>query len=229
MKIQISLLVLLLSSGSLFAKDITTKSSEAEQVGYSFGYLMGKSNADSLQGIDLDAFSAGLKAAAAGKQATLSEEEMARVLTQFKRQAEAKELITLKKQADENARIGQAFLAENAKKPGIKTTKSGLQYQILQEGKGKSPNANSNVRVHYEGRLIDGTVFDSSIARNQPVVFCTTQVITGWTEGLQLMKEGAKYRFFIPAELAYGQIGSGDVIEPNSTLIFDVELLEIIK
>ncbi|NKS44079.1 FKBP-type peptidyl-prolyl cis-trans isomerase [Acinetobacter lwoffii] len=229
MKIQISLMVLLLSSGSLFAKDVTNKSPEAEQVGYSFGYLMGKSNADSLQGIDLDAFSVGLKAAAAGKQATLSEEDMARVLTQFKRQAEAKELITLKKQADENAKIGQAFLAENAKKPGIKTTKSGLQYQILQEGKGKSPSANSNVRVHYEGRLIDGTVFDSSIARNQPVVFRTTQVITGWTEGLQLMKEGAKYRFFIPAELAYGQIGSGDVIEPNSTLIFDVELLEIIK
>ncbi|ENX25424.1 FKBP-type peptidyl-prolyl cis-trans isomerase [Acinetobacter sp. CIP 102136] len=229
MKIQTSLMVLLLISGSLFAKEVTNKSPEAEQVGYSFGYLMGKSNADSLQGIDLDAFSVGLKAAAAGKQATLSEEDMARVLTQFKRQAEAKELITLKKQADENAKIGQAFLAENAKKPGIKTTKSGLQYQILQEGKGKSPSANSNVRVHYEGRLIDGTVFDSSIARNQPVVFRTTQVITGWTEGLQLMKEGAKYRFFIPAELAYGQIGSGDVIEPNSTLIFDVELLEIIK
>ncbi|ODN54853.1 peptidylprolyl isomerase [Acinetobacter sp. 51m] len=229
MKIQTSLMVLLLSSGSLFAKEVTNKSPEAEQVGYSFGYLMGKSNADSLQGIDLDAFSVGLKAAAAGKQATLSEEDMARVLTQFKRQAEAKELITLKKHADENAKIGQAFLAENAKKPGIKTTKSGLQYQILQEGKGKSPSANSNVRVHYEGRLIDGTVFDSSIARNQPVVFRTTQVITGWTEGLQLMKEGAKYRFFIPAELAYGQIGSGDVIEPNSTLIFDVELLEIIK
>ena len=229
MKIQTSLMVLLLSSGSLFAKEVTNKSPEAEQVGYSFGYLMGKSNADSLQGIDLDAFSVGLKAAAAGKQATLSEEDMARVLTQFKRQAEAKELITLKKQADENAKIGQAFLAENAKKPGIKTTKSGLQYQILQEGKGKSPSANTNVRVHYEGRLIDGTVFDSSIARNQPVVFRTTQVITGWTEGLQLMKEGAKYRFFIPAELAYGQIGSGDVIEPNSTLIFDVELLEITK
>lgn len=229
MKIQISLMVLLLSSGSLFAKEVTNKSPEAEQVGYSFGYLMGKSNADSLQGIDLDAFSTGLKAAAAGKQATLSEEDMARVLTQFKRQAEAKELITLKKQAEENAKIGHAFLAENAKKPGIKTTKSGLQYQILQEGKGKSPSANSNVRVHYEGRLIDGTVFDSSIARNQPVVFRTTQVITGWTEGLQLMKEGAKYRFFIPAELAYGQIGSGDVIEPNSTLIFDVELLEITK
>lgn len=229
MKIQISLMVLLLSSGNLLAKDVTNKSPEAEQVGYSFGYLMGKSNADSLQGIDLDAFSAGLKAAAAGKQSTLTEEDMAGVLTQFKRQSEAKELIELKQKAEENAKIGQAFLTENAKKAGIKTTKSSLQYQILQEGKGKSPKADSNVRVHYEGRLIDGTVFDSSIARNQPVVFRTTQVITGWTEGLQLMKEGAKYRFFIPAELAYGQIGSGDVIEPNSTLIFDVELLEIMK
>ena len=229
MKIQISLMVLLLSSGNLLAKDVTNKSPEAEQVGYSFGYLMGKSNADSLRGIDLDAFSAGLKAAAAGKQSTLTEEDMARVLTQFKRQSEAKELIELKQKAEENAKIGQAFLTENAKKAGIKTTKSGLQYQILQQGKGKSPKADSNVRVHYEGRLIDGTVFDSSIARNQPVVFRTTQVITGWTEGLQLMKEGAKYRFFIPAELAYGQIGSGDVIEPNSTLIFDVELLEIMK
>lgn len=229
MKIQISLMILLLTSSSLFAKDVTNKSPEAEQVGYSFGYLMGKSNADSLQGIDLDAFSSGLKAAAAGKEANLSEADMARVLTQFKRQNDAKELISLKQQADENSKIGQDFLAENAKKAGIKTTKSGLQYQILQEGKGKSPKADSNVRVHYEGHLIDGTVFDSSIARNQPVAFRTTQVIAGWTEGLQLMKEGAKYRFFIPAELAYGQIGSGDVIEPNSTLIFDVELLEIIK
>lgn len=148
---------------------------------------------------------------------------------QYKRQADARELIELKKTAEENAKIGREFLAENAKKSEIKTTKSGLQYQILQDGKGKSPNANSNVKVHYEGRLIDGTVFDSSIARNQPVVFKTSQVIMGWTEGLQLMKPGAKYRFFIPAELAYGQIGSGDVIEPNSTLIFDIELIEVMK
>ena len=115
MKIQISLMVLLLSSGNLLAKDVTNKSPEAEQVGYSFGYLMGKSNADSLQGIDLDAFSAGLKAAAAGKQSTLTEEDMARVLTQFKRQSEAKELIELKQKAEENTKIGQDFLTENAK------------------------------------------------------------------------------------------------------------------
>ncbi|MGI1795720.1 FKBP-type peptidyl-prolyl cis-trans isomerase [Acinetobacter variabilis] len=229
MKIQISLMVLLLSSGSLFAKEINNTSSEAEKIGYSFGYLMGRSNADTLKDLDLDAFSQGLKTAATGQQSSLSDEEMTQVLTQYKRQSDAKELIVLKQKAEENAKAGKAFLQENAKKPGIKTTKSGLQYLVLKEGKGKSPSANSNVRVHYEGRLIDGTVFDSSIARQQPVDFRTTQVITGWTEGLQLMKVGAKYRFFIPADLAYGQIGSGDIIEPNSTLIFDIELLEIIK
>ncbi|QQN88064.1 FKBP-type peptidyl-prolyl cis-trans isomerase [Acinetobacter variabilis] len=229
MKIQISLMVLLLSSGSLFAKEINNTSSEAEKIGYSFGYLMGRSNADTLKDLDLDAFSQGLNTAAAGQKSSLSDEEMTQVLTQYKRQSDAKELIVLKQKAEENAKAGKAFLQENAKKPGVKTTKSGLQYLVLKEGKGKSPSANSNVRVHYEGRLIDGTVFDSSIARQQPVDFRTTQVITGWTEGLQLMKVGAKYRFFIPADLAYGQIGSGDIIEPNSTLIFDIELLEIIK
>ncbi|MFW1754358.1 FKBP-type peptidyl-prolyl cis-trans isomerase [Acinetobacter wanghuae] len=229
MKIYIGVAALILSSQMVLAKDINKKSSQAEQVGYSFGYLMGRSNAESLQGMDLDAFSAGLKSATAGQKSALSDEEMAGILTQFKKQNEAKELIALKQKAEENAKIGQAFLAENAKKAGIKVTKSGLQYQVIQEGKGKSPKANSNVRVHYEGRLIDGTVFDSSIARSQPVDFRTSQVITGWTEGLQLMKEGAKYRFFIPAALAYGQIGSGDVIEPNSTLIFDVELIEVMK
>ena len=227
MKIATTFLCLSLAATASFAKDISTKSSEAEQVGYSFGYLMGRSNAESLQGIDLDAFTQGLKAAAAGQKSTLSDEEMARVLTQFKRQTEAKELQELKKIADENKQKGQAFLTENAKKVGVKTTKSGLQYQVLKEGSGKSPKASSTVQVHYEGRLIDDTVFDSSIARDQPAEFKANQVIQGWTEGLQLMKEGAKYRFFIPSELAYGQIGSGDVIEPNSTLIFDVELIKI--
>ena len=229
MKIQISLMVLLLSSDSLFAKEINNTSSEAEKIGYSFGYLMGRSNADTLKDLDLDAFSQGLKTAAAGQKSSLSDEEMTQVLTQYKRQSDAKELIVLKQKAEENAKAGKAFLQENAKKPGVKTTKSGLQYLVLKEGKGKSPSANSNVRVHYEGRLIDGTVFDSSIARQQPVDFRITQVITGWTEGLQLMKVGAKYRFFIPADLAYGQIGSGDIIEPNSTLISDIELLEMTK
>ena len=227
MKIQMTLLCLALCASSTFAKEINNKSSISEQVGYSFGYSFGRSNADAMKDMDLDAFVQGLKASSQGQTATLTDEEMTRVLTQFKRRAEAKQLIELKQKAEQNAKIGAAFLVDNAKKADVKVTKSGLQYQVLKEGQGKSPKVNSTVKVDYEGRLIDGTVFDSSIARNQPASFQVSQVIQGWTEGLQLMKEGAKYRFFIPANLAYGQIGSGDAIEPNSTLIFDVELIEI--
>lgn len=227
MKIQMTMLCLALCAGSASAKEINNKSSVSEQVGYSFGYLMGRSNADAMKDMDVDAFIDGLKAASQGKDSALTDEEMTRVLTQYKKQAEAKQLIELKQAAEANAKIGAAFLADNAKKDGVKVNKSGLQYLVLKEGKGKSPKANSTVKVDYEGRLLDGTVFDSSIARNQPASFQLSQVIQGWTEGLQLMKEGAKYRFFIPANLAYGQIGSGDAIAPNSTLIFDIELLEV--
>lgn len=123
---------------------------------------------------------------------------------------------------------GKAFLEENAKKPGVVTTKSGLQYQILAEGTGKSPKATDKVRCHYEGRLIDGSVFDSSYKRNAPADFGLNQVIAGWTEGVQLMKEGAKYRFFIPYLLGYGESGAGSSIPPYSTLVFDVELIKVL-
>ena len=228
MKIQILLASTLLFSATTFAKPITTSSSNSEQAGYSFGYLMGRTNAESMKDLNLEAFIQGLREAAQGKEASLTDEEMARVLTQYKKQAEAQQLIELRKQAEENSKIGTAFLAENAKKAGMQTTASGLQYQVLKAGTGKTPKVSSKVKVDYEGRLIDGTIFDSSIARQQPAEFQVNQVIQGWTEGLQLMKEGAKYRFFIPAHLAYGQIGSGDIIEPNSTLIFDVELLQVL-
>ena len=228
MKTPMTLLCLCMFTTTGFAKTVTNSSSLNEQVGYSFGYLMGRSNAESVKDLDLDAFILGLKTAAQGGKSALTDEEMARVLTQHKKQSDAKQLIELKKKADANAKIGAEFLAANAKKQGIQTTQSGLQYQILKQGTGQSPKANSIVKVNYEGRLIDGTVFDSSIARNQAAEFQVSQVIQGWTEGLQLMKEGAEYRFFIPAQLGYGQIGSGDVIEPNSTLIFDIELIEIL-
>ena len=228
MKTPMTLLCLCMFTTTGFAKTVTNSSSLNEQVGYSFGYLMGRSNAESVKDLDLDAFILGLKTAAQGGKSALTDEEMARVLTQHKKQSDAKQLIELKKKADANAKIGAEFLAANAKKQGVQTTQSGLQYQILKQGTGQSPKANSIVKVNYEGRLIDGTVFDSSIARNQAAEFQVSQVIQGWTEGLQLMKEGAQYRFFIPAQLGYGQIGSGDVIEPNSTLIFDVELIEIL-
>ena len=122
---------------------------------------------------------------------------------------------------------GEQFLADNAKKQGITVTASGLQYEVLTEGSGRQPKATDSVKCHYEGRLIDGTVFDSSYRRNAPATFGLNQVIAGWTEGVQLMKEGAKYRFYIPYNLAYGANGAGDSIPPYSALIFDVELITI--
>ncbi|WP_436662317.1 FKBP-type peptidyl-prolyl cis-trans isomerase [Acinetobacter sp. P1(2025)] len=215
-----------LLSTATFA-NITNKSTQQQQVGYSFGYLMGKSSADTLKNIDLNAFISGIQAAAKGQPSALTDEEMAKVLTEYKRQSDAKELKALQMKAADNLKKGTAFLAENAKKPEVKTTKSGLQYQVLKQGTGAKPKATSTVKVHYEGRLLDGTVFDSSIARQQPVSFPLSQVIQGWTEGLQLMNKGSQFRLFIPSSLAYGEIGSGDAIEPNSTLIFDIELLDI--
>jgi len=129
---------------------------------------------------------------------------------------------------EENRAAGKAFLAENAKKPNIVTTASGLQYEVLTPGTGTaSPSATDNVTVHYKGTTIDGKEFDSSYSRGEPATFPLNRVIAGWTEGVQLMKEGAKYRFFIPSELAYGEQGAGRAIGPNSALIFDVELIKI--
>lgn len=226
-KISILSSLLILNSGS-FAANISNKSTEKDQLGYSYGYVMGRTNADTLKDINLDAFIEGLKQGSTGQKSSLTDQEMAQALTKYKKQSESKQLIEFQKLAAENLKSGQQFLQENAKKAGIVTRPTGLQYQVIQQGQGKTPKATSKVKVHYEGRLINGTVFDSSIARNQAVEFQVSQVIPGWTEGLQLMKEGAKYRFFIPADLAYGEIGSGDAIEPNSTLIFDVELLKVL-
>ncbi len=123
---------------------------------------------------------------------------------------------------------GRVFLQNNAGKPGVITTKSGLQYEVLKEGNGKKPKATDKVRCHYEGTLINGEVFDSSYRRNEPAVFGLNQVIAGWTEGVQLMQEGAKYRFYIPYLLGYGESGAGGMIPPYATLIFDVELIEVL-
>lgn len=228
MKNTILMMSLLSVSTISIAAPITTKSNQQDQVGYSYGYIMGRSNADTLKDVNLNAFIQGIKEGSSGKKASLTDEDMAKALATYKQQNEAKQLQNFQNLADKNAKEGASFLSENAKKSGIVTRPSGLQYQILQQGNGKSPSARSMVQVHYEGRLIDGTIFDSSIARDQPAEFQVSQVIQGWTEGLQLMKTGAKYRFFIPAKLAYGEIGAGDTIGPNSTLIFDVELLKIL-
>ncbi len=131
------------------------------------------------------------------------------------------------KEYADNKQAGVDFLAENKKRPEVKTTDSGLQYEVLTEGTGASPKATDKVTVHYHGTLIDGTVFDSSVERGEPATFPLNGVITGWTEGLQLMKEGSKYRFFIPSNLGYGDRAAGPKIQPFSTLIFDVELINV--
>lgn len=209
------------------ATPITNKSPAKEQFSYSYGYLMGRNNTDALTDLNLDIFYQGLQEGAQSKTARLTDEEMAKAINDYKKTLEAKQLVEFQKTGQLNAQAGAAFLADNAKKSGVITTKSGLQYQVLKEGNGQKPKATSRVKVNYEGRLLDGTVFDSSIARNHPVEFQLSQVIAGWTEGLQTMKEGGKTRFFIPANLAYGEVGAGDTIGPNSTLIFDIELIKI--
>lgn len=208
--------------------NITDSSPEPKKVGYGFGYIIGKSNIESVKGLDVDAFVAGFKDGYEGVAPSLSEEQIKNVIVQFKQAQDAQEMQAFKAESAKNLKAGEVFLAENAKKDGVTTTKSGLQYLVLKAGNGKKPTANSEVNVHYEGRLIDGTVFDSSIDRGEPLTFPLNKVITGWTEGLQLMQEGAKYRLFIPATLAYGETGGGN-IPPSSTLIFDVELLQVIK
>lgn len=133
-----------------------------------------------------------------------------------------------KKAAAASQEQGETFLRMNKERPGVITLASGLQYQVLQEGTGRQPRQTDRVRCHYEGRLVDGTVFDSSIQRGEPAVFGVTQVIQGWVEALQLMKEGAKWRLFIPYQLAYGEQGAGDAIPPRAALVFDVELLKVL-
>lgn len=158
----------------------------------------------------------------------LEPEEAQQVLNEFFSQLQAKEQAAKAEASKAVKEAGEKFLAENAKKEGVVVTASGLQYQVITEGTGKQPSATDVVRCHYEGTLIDGTVFDSSYKRNEPADFGLNQVIAGWTEGVALMKEGAKYRFFIPYQLAYGERGAGQMIPPCAALIFDVELIKVL-
>jgi FKBP-type peptidyl-prolyl cis-trans isomerase FklB len=190
-------------------------------------YIIGRDMAANLkkQGIDIEAesFVKGLKEVIAGQPSSLSQQEVQQAMTALQQEMQQKQGA----KGTENQKAGEAFLAENKNKEGVKTLPSGLQYQVLQEGTGKSPSASDKVTTHYHGTLIDGTVFDSSYERGQPATFPVNGVIAGWTEALQLMKEGAKWRLFIPANLAYGSQGAGDSIGPNATLIFDVELISV--
>lgn len=176
--------------------------------------------------LNIDDFAQAIKDVISGSQLKVDNVEAQTLVQNFFQEQEAKQQAAA--EAGKAAKAeGEAFLAENGKKEGIVTLPSGLQYQVLKEGNGKKPSATDQVVCHYEGTLIDGTVFDSSYQRNQPATFGLNQVIPGWTEGVQLMQEGAKYRFFIPYKLAYGERGAGAQIPPFATLVFDVELIEV--
>jgi FKBP-type peptidyl-prolyl cis-trans isomerase len=177
--------------------------------------------------VDAKALTAGIADGFAGKPA-LTEEEMKAALMDLQKSAMAKAEEKQKAAAETNLKAGEAFLAANAKKEGVKTTASGLQYKVIKSGNGASPKPTDTVKVHYTGTLVDGTVFDSSVQRGMPATFPVKGVIPGWTEALQLMKVGDKWQLVIPAKLAYGEDGPGP-IGPNSTLIFEVELLGIEK
>jgi FKBP-type peptidyl-prolyl cis-trans isomerase FklB len=199
-----------------------------QRVSYSIGVDIGKNFKRSEIDIDPKALAAGMADAMAGKT-VLTEEEMKATLEKFQTDMMAKMQAKQQVSGDKNQKDGEAFLAANAKKDGVKVLPSGLQYKVIKSGTGKTPKATDTVKTHYHGTLIDGTVFDSSVERKEPVSFPVNGVIPGWTEALQLMKEGDKWQLFVPAKLAYGAQGAGPKIGPNSTLIFEVELLTVEK
>jgi FKBP-type peptidyl-prolyl cis-trans isomerase FkpA/FKBP-type peptidyl-prolyl cis-trans isomerase FklB len=194
--------------------------SAVSKISYALGYEVAHQTPPEL---DINSFITGVRDGHARNEAAYNEEELQAAYEQFQKDMQQKQLDDAKKaQASSDS-----FLTENGKKPGVKTTASGLQYLVTKEGTGKSPAAYSMVKVHYTGKLVDGTVFDSSVERGEPIEFPLNQVIPGWTEGLQLMKEGGKATLYIPSQLGYGQQGVPGTIPPNSTLIFDVELIEV--
>ncbi len=200
---------------------------EEERIGYSLGIMVGRQLQQDISDLNVDSFSAAFKDLYEGNTPSMNEEEIAQTLEKLQQnlanEAQEKEAAA----AEENLAKGEKFLAANAKKKGVKVTASGLQYKIVKQGKGKKPAATSSVKVHYEGKLIDDTVFDSSYQRGEPVTFKVNQVISGWQEALQLMPLGSEWEVYIPADLAYGPAGAGGAIGPNEALVFKVELQEI--
>jgi FKBP-type peptidyl-prolyl cis-trans isomerase FklB len=202
---------------------------EDDKVSYSLGFSMGSSFKKDELKMNIEIFQKGIKDGLTGSKQILNEEEIKKTMMAFHQKMRAEKRAERMKKAEANKERGKKFLEGNKTKEGIITLKSGLQYKILKKGTGASPKATDTVKCHYKGTTIDGKEFDSSYKRGEPATFALNRVIKGWTEGLQLMKEGGKWQFFIPSELAYGKRGSGQHIGPNEVLIFEVELLGIEK
>ena len=222
------------TAGAAAGSDDIAKSSglktEKEQASYMVGMSVGKSLEPIKDDIDMETVVKAMKTVASGGKPLLTEEQAQQVAQAFDQRLQAKRVAEAETEAKDNASEGAAFLAANAKKPGVVTTDSGLQYQVLTEGNGPKPTADDMVEVHYKGELLDGTEFDNSHARGEPAVFSLQQVAPGWAEGVQLMPVGSKYKLWIPSALGYGETGTpGGPIPPNATLVFEVELLDIVK
>ena len=201
---------------------------QTQKISYIIGRQIGADFKAQNMDIDQALFAKGVESAYLGKDSELTEEETNAVMTAFQTEMQAKAKEMADKLGAENMEKGLAFLEENKKREGVVTTESGLQYKVVTEGTGATPSVDSQVETHYEGRLIDGTVFDSSYQRGQAATFPVNAVIAGWTEALQLMKEGTVLELAIPSALAYGSQGAGQLIGPNSTLLFKVELIKVL-
>ena len=199
----------------------------AEKISYVLGQEIGSSFKESPVKIDIDIFVQGMNDSLKGRKSLLDADETNQIKQEFSRQVQQSRQTQMSALSEKNRAEGAAFLAANKNKEGVVTTASGLQYKVLKKGDGPKPQNNDKVTVHYRGALLDGTEFDSSYKRGKPATFQVNGVIRGWTEALQLMNVGSKYQLFIPSDLAYGTRGAGRKIGPNSTLIFDVELLGI--
>lgn len=200
-----------------------------DRISYALGLSMGNNfRASGIKEINVQDFADGVAAVFDGLAPKMSYDEAKTEIQAYFEAMQKEQEEAAAKMAEANAKAGEEFLLENGKRVEVKTLPSGLQYEVVAEGDGPVPTANDQVVVHYTGKLIDGTVFDSSVERGEPATFGVTQVIPGWVEALQLMKTGAKWRLFIPSALAYGPRGAGGLIGPNQTLIFDVELLKIV-
>ncbi|MEX0981757.1 MAG: FKBP-type peptidyl-prolyl cis-trans isomerase [Bacteroidales bacterium] len=215
------LAALFLGTVNMYGQRKVKLKTETDSVSYAIGVSMQSGASQFPLELDFDKVAAGLKAAAEGK-ALMELEDAHKYLTKIS-QAEQESAVA------KNREDGIAFLAENENREGVVVTESGLQYEVVKQGDGPVPTANDQVRVHYSGYLLDGTKFDSSVDRGEPAVFGVAEVIEGWTEVLQLMPAGSEYKVFIPSELAYGERQMGDDIQPGSTLIFDIQLLEIVE
>lgn len=221
------LVIPFLMSTQLASAELAQPTTDSEKLSYSFGYNIGNSLQRQETELNADYLFRGIQDVLNGSESMLTEDEVRTVLVKYQQDRMAEEEAKQRQAADENKEAGETFLGENAKKEGVVTLASGLQYKVITEGSGKSPTKDDTVTVHYKGTLLDGSEFDSSYKRGQPASFPVSGVIAGWTQALQLMKEGAKWQLFIPSGLAYGPRGSGGAIGPNETLIFEVELLQV--